>query len=359
MVSVAAVAGSPLPVMVGLPDDSLVPLMSNGKQLVWSVPGNTSFPSQLAPEIRNRITQVFFGPRIALTPANSAYGKPVVNNIGDPGTSAISLRMLAALLEQVRAPCFNHPLAVLDSGRDRVAAKLTRIAGMQVPRTERIRIDEPADLASAAQGLGLDFPLILRLAGAHGGDTTVRIDGPADIRPALKRLAWGGRDLYATEFVDYRDGDGRYRKMRIAIVGGDFFIRHLIVADEWHIHAQPRNAAAAAEERAALADFPTSLLPRIRETLEAVSEAMGLDYFGIDCSLRPDRRLLLFEANTLMNILHNSQPSPNCWDAPIRQVHDALASLLFDPARWRGASGQAPTLPADATGPASPMDVKP
>lgn len=324
-----------LPVMVGLPDDSLVPLMSDGSRLFWSVPGNTSFPSQLAPQFQHRLAQVFFGPNIRLVPAPSAHGQPLVNNISDPDTSSISLRILTRMLETFHAGCFNHPAAVIDSARDRVAAKLSPIRGLLVPRAAKLRLDEPADFLPAIEHLGLALPLIVRLAGAHNGSTTVRIEHADDIRHALKQIAWGGRDLYATEYVDYRDGDGRYRKLRLVVVGSEYFIRHLIVADEWHIHAQRRDAEAAAEEKAILEDFPTGVLPKIRDTLDAVREAMGLDYFGIDCSLRPDGRLLLFEANTAMNILHNSAPSPNCWDAPIERIRDALTSLLFDPARWR------------------------
>ncbi|HEX6613512.1 MAG TPA: hypothetical protein VF022_06600, partial [Rhodanobacteraceae bacterium] len=89
------------------------------------------------------------------------------------------------------------------------------------------------------------------------------------------------------------------------------------------------------EEEAALRDFRPQLLPAIEERVAAIGDALGLDYFGIDCNLRPDGDLLAFEANPLMDILHNSMTSPNCWDAAIADIHDALAALLFDPARWR------------------------
>src|SRR5690348_17702098 len=52
--------------------------------------------------------------------------------------------------------------------------------------------------------------------------------------------------------------------------------------------------------------------------------------FRSDCNLRPDGSLLIFEANALMDVLNNTSPSPNCWDAPIARIHGALASLLFD-----------------------------
>jgi glutathione synthase/RimK-type ligase-like ATP-grasp enzyme len=302
---------------------------------IWSVPGNVSFAAHLAPEFRARLFDVFFGPKLPLSPTPGTRGQPLVNNVGDADTSAISLRMLDELLDHTAAGCFNHPRAVLDSGRDRVATKLSGIAGLQMPRTIKVRISEPADIVREASEHQLEFPLIIRVAGSHGGDTTVKVDSAGEVASRLRNLPWGGRDLYLTQFVDYRDEDGRHRKMRLVVAGRQVFLRHLIVADDWHLHAQDRDDAAAAEEMAALTTFTSTLLPMIQPAVFAIADALALDFFGIDCSLRPDGRLLVFEANAAMNILHNTRPSPNCWDAPIRLIHDALTVLLFDPARWR------------------------
>ena len=331
-----AIPVSALPLMVGIPDDMQVLLTARAADgtPTWSVPGNVSFASHLAPEFRARLFNVFFGPKLPLSPMPGTRGLPLVNNVGDTDTSAISLRMLDQFLDHTAAGCFNHPRAVLDSGRDRVALKLSGIAGLQMPRTIKLRISEPADIVREASEHQMHFPLIIRVAGSHGGDTTVKVDHADEVARQLRNLPWGGRDLYLTEFVDYRDDDGRHRKMRLVVAGRRVFLRHLIVADDWHLHAQDRDDAAAAEEVAALAGFTATLLPRIESTVFAVADALALDFFGIDCSLRPDGRLLVFEANAAMNILHNTRPSPNCWDAPIRSIHDALAALLFDPANW-------------------------
>jgi glutathione synthase/RimK-type ligase-like ATP-grasp enzyme len=324
-------------VMTGIPDDRRVVLTSYGPdgQATWSVPGNSSFASQLAPALRQRLRNVYFGPLLQLGLRPEAAGRPLVNNISDPDTSAIALGMLVELVAKMRAPCFNHPAAVLDSSRERVAAKLAAIAGMHVPRTVRARIDEPADLGDVADAQGLAFPLIVRPAGAHGGEGTAKVDSAADARVALRGVPWGGRDLFLTEYVDYRDDDGQFRKVRLVFAGGEVLLRHQVVASDWHVHVRDRSAAALAEEAAMLEGFATTQLPRLRPTLDDVAAAMDLDFFGMDCSLRPDGRVLLFEANAAMNILHNTQPSPNIWDAPIRRIHDALAAVLFDPSRWR------------------------
>jgi glutathione synthase/RimK-type ligase-like ATP-grasp enzyme len=282
--------------------------------------------------------QVFFGPQLQLGVRPESMGRPVVNTISDPDTSKQALAQLADLVARMRAPCFNAPAAVLDSSRERVAAKLAGIPGLHVPRTVRVRLDEPAALEALAAEHGLAFPLIVRPAGTHGGDATARVDHPADAATALRAIPWGGHDLFLTQFVDYRDDDGMYRKSRVVFVGDEVFLRHQVAADGWHVHVRDRSEDSLREEDAALRAVPQARA-RLRPLLAAVADAIALDFFGMDCSLRPDGSVLLFEANAAMNVLHNLRPSPNQWDEPIRQVTDALVGLLADPTRWRhGAS---------------------
>lgn len=327
------------PLMFGLPDDMMVGLHSITPQGTSSfrVPGSASFLPYLDATLRARLATLYFGPALNLSINCSGLGLPLINNIADADVSRISLGMLERLISQMRSPCFNHPRSVLDTGRDRVASKLEKIADLQVPRTIRLRIDEPKDLVVAAAQARIDFPLIVRIAGVHGGLSTVRIDAAEDVSKALRGIPWGGRDLYLSEYVAYRDMDGRHRKMRLVVVGKQVFLRHLIATEDWHVHAQDRDAAAAEEEIAALEHFETRILPLISDRVQAIADSLDLDYFGIDCNLRPDGRLLIFEANASMNILLNSSPSPNCWDRPIRSIHDALARLLFRPSDWRHA----------------------
>ena len=247
-------APSPMPellVMTGLPDDMrvLVTGYSADGAFNWSVPGNASFPSQMPPEARARMRNVFFGPRLQLGVRPESIGRPVVNTISDPDTSKQALAQLADLVERMCAPCFNHPAAVLDSSRERVAAKLADIPGLHVPRTVRVRLEEPAGLAALAEEHGLRFPLIVRPAGTHGGEATARVDAPGDAVAALRGIAWGGHDLFLTQFVDYRDADGLYRKSRVVFVGGEAFLRHEVAAEGWHVHVRDRTEASCARRR--------------------------------------------------------------------------------------------------------------
>jgi len=57
------------------------------------------------------------------------------------------------------------------------------------------------------------------------------------------------------------------------------------------------------EEAAMMAGFEDGFALRHREAFAALTEAFGLDYYGIDCAETPDGRLVLFEADVAM-IVH-------------------------------------------------------
>ncbi|HET7931135.1 MAG TPA: hypothetical protein VFL63_07070 [Rhodanobacteraceae bacterium] len=330
-------ATSLFPLMLGLPDDGRARININPRtrQVLYSIPGNARIGTDLAPAHKSRLVQTLFGEGLPILLPPVLHGQPMINAIGDPDTSAHTLRMLQQYIEETDTACFNHPAAVLATDRAGVADKLAGIEGLIVPRTLRLRIDEPAGLAAAAEQAGLGWPLIVRLAGAHRGESTVLAHKPEDVRAALRQLPWGGHDLYLTEYVDCRDADGLYRKLRLVVVGGEVCMRHQVIAHDWMVHVGDRRPAYLEEEQRLLDDFETTLKPAIAARVRAAAEALDMDYFGIDCSLRPDGRLLVFEANVLMDILINTMPLPNCWEAPIARIREALTALLFEPARWR------------------------
>lgn len=334
--NISSAPAAVLPLMMGIPDNKQVGVGSNPHGgLAYKFLGNSRIATNLAPQFKQRLLRVFFGPDIPIHIPPKFQDSPLINAVADPDISSVALRMLERLLDETGAACFNHPGAVLGSGRDGVASRLAHIPGVQMPRTIRVRIDEPAELIRAADKQGLAYPLILRIAGSHRGAATVRVDAPEKMKNALRGLIWGGRDLYLTEYVDCRDGDGHYRKLRVVVVGREIYLRHLVIADDWLVHVHDRLPGHLEEEIATLQNFHGGLLPEIRAAVLAIADTMDMDYFGMDCNLRPDGRLLVFEVNAMMDILNNTMASPNCWDEPIARIHDALAALLFDPARWR------------------------
>jgi hypothetical protein len=86
---------------------------------------------------------------------------------------------------------------------------------------------------------------------------------------------------------------------------------HLAISPNWMIHYY--NAPMADhqwmrdEEAGFLADLGSVFHGQLMDALQGLAKAVGLEYFGIDCALGPDGRLLVFEADTAM-LVHTTDP---------------------------------------------------
>jgi hypothetical protein len=118
--------------------------------------------------------------------------------------------------------------------------------------------------------------------------------------------------FYVAPFVSYQSKDGFWRKYRIIFVDGQPFPYHLAVHNDWAIWyynaKMDLDPWKRLEEARFVADMREVFSERAMRTLLAIAARVGLDYFGIDCSLMPDGRLVVFEIETGM-IVHD-------WDPP-------------------------------------------
>jgi glutathione synthase/RimK-type ligase-like ATP-grasp enzyme len=319
----------PLPVqfLMGLSDSGKERLATSARgqpQIVLT--GTCSFHVHLTPG-KFRLRKIFLSgkadeQKLALGPA------PLVNYIADPDSHWRALAKAGELVEIDGRPCFNPPLRIAQTRRDTMARLLEGIPGLRVPVTIRIEPRHPHDFIRAATEARLRFPIIVRLAGDHGGVSTVRVDSVANWGN-IHEIAWGGRVVYLTEYVDYADADGLYRKHRIVMIDGEPVLRHVIIGDQWLLHRSKRIDTPEAEQEEVhhLKHFEKETLPRISGTLAEIYRRVGLNFFGIDCHVAADGTMLLFEANATMNTLHN-QPSPNRWDEPCAAIRTKLEAAL-------------------------------
>ena len=327
-------------VLHGVPDDRVALLARDARsnQPAYSIAGTCGFRSHIQGRVPG-LTDAFIGPGFELKLPDAPVCD-LINYIADADRCGIALELAKQLVAAPARRCFNTPAAVLRSTRDASAALLADLPGIDMPRTVRFKPASPEEIGLVAGSTGMGFPVLARIAGDHGGVSLVRLDAADHLAP-LHGIPWGGRELYLTQFRDFRDPDGRYRKIRLAIVGRQYFVRHLVIGDGWLLHAARRSVEDEREEQQFLASFDRLVRPQLDPVIERIIDAVGLDYFGIDCSLRPDGRLLVFEVNACMNILHNSQPSPNIWDAPIAAILDALCLHLAAPEQWVGTRTEA------------------
>ena len=216
--------------------------------------------------------------------------------------------LLAALAQRLPAlprPTLNDPLRVLRLARETVWRVLQGTPGCLVPPSAVV---SRQDLMRLAQGqLPAEqllpcaaWPLICRPHGSHAGQGLVRIDNPAGLAAHLATAAEAR--FVISNFIDYRGGDGQFRKYRIAFVAGRPYAVHLALSARWMVHYlngdmldRPDNRA---EEQRFFDGFEQGFARRHAQALAAIDERLGLDYFSIDCGETPDGRLLVFECDT-------------------------------------------------------------
>src|SRR6202012_2533299 len=118
--------------------------------------------------------------------------------------------------------------------------------------------------------------------------------------------------FYAAPFADYQSNVGFWRKYRIIFVDGRPWPYHLAIHTDWAVWyynaRMDLDPWKTAEEARFVRNIRDVFPQRAMDALHAVAARVGLDYFGIDCGLMPDGRLVVFEIETGM-IVHD-------WDPP-------------------------------------------
>jgi glutathione synthase/RimK-type ligase-like ATP-grasp enzyme len=326
----------PLNVLLGVPDhgSDLVRVSRDGKQL--QLLGGSQIMPYLSPK-RFALHRFYLqkGVRVHLKLSPGA----ILNQIADCDLCPGALEMADRLVSQLSTPCFNAPGAIARTSRDQVARVLSGIAGLRVPKTIRIDGAAPTRIREAIEREMLEYPVLLRPIGSHGGESLIRIDKPKDLDD-MSPIRGSEFGLYATEFHDFVGADGRYRKFRVVVLGEQVFLRHCIIADNWLLHAARRAAGTENIERQMFAIFDRECAAQLHPIFREIGSRLKLDFFGIDCNIDDHGRVVLFEANAAMNILQNTSPSPNMWDAPIARIKGALEDRLASPSTWYGASGR-------------------
>lgn len=252
----------------------------------------------------------------------------VVNLISDADQAQAELPMAAALVTWLGKPVINHPDRIRRTTRDEIAGLLPDIAGCRVPSI--LRLPAGGDVAAAVREaeLLLSFPLLVRPAGTHGGDDFEKIESAAEL------AAWLGPrqgDHYLIEYVDYASRDGHFRKYRFIFAGEKILPYHLAIGHDWKLHHDSTDMAdhpwMQQEEAAFLANPAAVFTPAHYETLRTIRTRIGLDYFGIDCGLDRDGKLVVFEVNASMLVHEHNEAFP--YKAPyVRAIKAAFDELL-------------------------------
>lgn len=226
------------------------------------------------------------------------------NIIAESPHAIASLGVANYLMNATRKPTLNQPVRVIGTGRAMLGQTLAQTSAAVAPLVVAER-----SAVEAGQITSIAFPIIIRPIGSHAGHGLERVDAPAHLAAYADRHP--AAQYFVSPFIDYGSGDGYYRKYRVVFVDGVPYPVHEAISPNWMIHYY--NAPMAEhqwmrDEEARFLEDPRSAFdgPRF-ETLVQIGKAVGLEYFGIDCAIDREGRVLVFEADAAM-LVHSSDP---------------------------------------------------
>jgi glutathione synthase/RimK-type ligase-like ATP-grasp enzyme len=298
-------------------------------QIGYLMDGNCSVQHRLPLKQGVAAGMVIFGKGVPQRGADFKTEPSLVfNQIADADTHRGALERCAEMCAQLKSVVINHPEKVMLTTRDRVSAQLQGIPGVIMPRTVRFNPSSPQEIMQRAEAEKFGFPFIVRVAGDHGGISMLRVNSSDELE-AMHVFPLDGRDFYLTEYFDCRDDAGRYFKQRIVVVDGEPLLRHSMYGDNWIINSKAMNHMLERESWDELkqreARFEAEVLPGLKPAIDEITSRLKLEYYGIDCFVRPDGDMVVFEANANMNVLHNAFPQRNERMAMInRKIYELL-----------------------------------
>lgn len=255
--------------------------------------------------------------------------------ISDSDANRPLLKALELALQNWPRPVLNAPQFLPLTGRDRASGLLQGIAHLVTPATYRVARAELLDLTagrhSLAQQLGCDFPVIVRPVGSQAGVNLQKIDSAAAMHSYVAALQ--DQEFFVAPFVDYSDGQGLFRKIRIALIDGQAFVCHMAVSSNWMIHYVNAGMYAEAwkrEDEARFMDAFAQFAHKHQAALDAIAERMQLDYLVMDCAQTPAGDLLLFEIDH-GGVVHamDVESMFRYKDAHIAKARQAFCDMLY------------------------------
>jgi len=288
--------------------------------------GNVPFEGLVDPR---RFTRLQW--HVDVQPEPATLERPVdavMNVIADPDRAQAVARRIKAFQARSSRPVLNPIEAVCATARDRVWRTLSAIEGVHAPITVRVAAGAEGGLRAAAEAIEHVGPWIVRPMATHGG----RGVALAPSRGALRSHPLD-RPAYLTCFTSCRSPDGFYRKYRVLFVDRAPFPYHLAISPQWLVHhyssGMDADPARIREEMVFLEDPARALGDLAYRAIGAVGQALNLDYAGVDFSVLPDGRLLLFEANAAMLVHYEPEGSPFYAKNPyVRTIFDAFHAHL-------------------------------
>jgi hypothetical protein len=310
-------------------DQAEVPLR-NVLILCSARPGSVPFDHLIPQTSNTRLKWV-----IAYSPERELPHYDIVfNAIGDADIARHSRTEVDNFLALADKPLLNRPERVALTGRDHIGALFNGIEGIYVPavaRWDRLKdssITNVPNVHKLIADQAMTYPVIVRPVGGHGGEGVVLLASPQDTAAVTT-----ADEAYLISYCEYRSDDGYYRKYRVIFVDRKPYPYHLAISSQWLAHYDTADMLhpgwKTLEEAWFLSDPVAALGQAGWSALEAMAQRMDLDYCGVDFSILPDGKLLIFEANATM-LVHpeERQEALKFKNWHVQNILDAFDQLL-------------------------------
>jgi tetratricopeptide (TPR) repeat protein len=266
---------------------------------------------------------------IEYAPAGQADKLPdydlVFNAMGDADTTGDTAGPVSRFLEVCSKPLLNHPDKVARTARDKLPALLNGIDHLLVPSVWRF-----ADSAGWDEAMAAQLPLLIRPVHTQGGIGLV-LATTGDELERCRTLQSG--PVYVSRYVDFRAADSFFRKYRMIFIDRKPYPYHLAISQDWMVHyytAEMESHPWKLEEEKKFLQNPKAVLGSAgMQVIQAIGTRMDLDYAGVDFSILPDGRLLVFEANPTMLVHPENSPGPLAHkNVYVHRILDAFEEML-------------------------------
>lgn len=199
---------------------------------------------------------------------------------------------------ETQLPLVNPSWAVTATTRPLVARRLAHQSGVRAPHCT-LYAAGALTLSEHIEVHGHRYPVLLRPPGQHGSVGLVRMDGPDEAATL--------RSCTVTDFVDFRSGDGLWRKYRMVYAGDRLFRRHVLTDREWNLTRAARRfmrdrPQLVAEEQEWINRPVTLESDSVEARVMHQFRALQLDFGAIDFALPPDGDLVVFEINACLQL---------------------------------------------------------
>ncbi|MFC1673846.1 tetratricopeptide repeat protein [Pseudomonadota bacterium] len=261
----------------------------------------------------------------------------ILNTMADPDIEGQGLDGLRAFLKNNDIPVLNAPENVKTTTRDANFMRFGNIDELHFPTTWRFKIDHQRadELNAQITKRGIRSPYIVRITGTHKGRSSALVRTLDDLDKFLAANP-GPAEIYAIQFVEARNAQGYFNKMRLFSIDGVLFPAACHIDQTWQVHGTNRltlmkNAPWMMELEQAFMDDPQAVLgTTAMDTLKTMARQIDLDFFGFDFAMQKDGRPLIYELNPAMRHKYEYADNFPYIRAPLEHITDAFTAMVGD-----------------------------